>query len=80
VAQWCNQLDWFSDPQHGPARIVVRAYEEIEPIVGSPPPSRLPIFERLFWSDIELNIAERAQAIYSVPHWRQLVDTELAAH
>jgi hypothetical protein len=28
VAQWCNQLDWFSDPQHGPARIVVRAYEE----------------------------------------------------
>jgi hypothetical protein len=79
VTEWRNQLDWFSDTQHGPARIVLRTYEEIASLVGSPP-HRLPVFERLFWSDIGLRIAERAKAMYGHANWRQTVEVELASH
>jgi hypothetical protein len=77
VTQWRDRLDWFSDAQHGPARIVIKAYDEIAPLIGSPP-HRLPVFERLFWSDIGLSIAERAKAMYSHANWRQTVEAELA--
>jgi len=77
VADWRARLDGFSDAQHGPARIVCKAYEEIAAVVGAPP-YRMPVFERLFWSDIQFCIAERAKALYAVADWRQVVDAELA--
>jgi hypothetical protein len=77
LADWRDRLDWFSDRQHGPARIVFKAYEEIASLVGSPPLYRMPVFERLFWSDIGLSIAERSTALYADANWRSWVDAEL---